>query len=71
MGYNRLENDIEEEVEGVAGQDNALGKGCVYERVIKTLTKDQKPVCRVPFRLHRIMALFEFPLVTNNVLKIR
>ena len=66
-----LENDVEEELEGVAGGDSALGEGCVYEHVVKILANDLKPVCRVSCRLHQFIALLGFHPVKNSVFTIK
>ena len=71
LEYTHLENDVEDEIEGIAGGDTALGEGCVDECVIQTRTKDLEPVCKVLCRLHWFMALFEFHPVANIVTTIK
>ena len=70
MEYTCLENDVEEEVESVAGRDTAPGEGCLDECIIKTLGKELKPVHRVPFRFHCLWLCLS-SIFANTVLMIK
>ena len=70
LEYTCLENDVEEEVEGVTDGNSALDNGCGYDHFIETLANDLEPVRRVSWSLHRFTALLEFHHITNTVLTI-
>ena len=67
MEYPCLENDVGEEVEGVAGGDIVLGEGHKDNHFIEALVKNFEPVRRVPWFFHCFVALFEFHIVTNTI----
>ena len=55
-----LGDDTEKEVEGVAGGDVVLCKGCKDDCFTKLLEKDFGPVDRVQWCFHQLSALFKF-----------